>query len=92
MTRAMIFPYHPDIEYLEELEGELENFAITGVYSFVEDKTVVDEVNRRLGCDLDEAAMLDACDTVILLDNYRGCLTDKYFDVIEKAKKAGKNE
>ena len=77
MIDAVIFPYHPDIEYLIELTSTDENFSITGVCSFNEDKAVVDEVNRRIGCELDYDSMMVACNTLIILENYRHCIVNK---------------
>ncbi len=90
MIDAVIFPYHPDIEYLIELTSTDENFSITGVCSFNEDKAVVDEVNRRIGCELDYDSMMVACNTLIILENYRHCIVNKYFDVISKARDLNK--
>lgn len=90
VKRIVLFPYHPDIAFLIEHLSGLKEVLIIGVYSYKEDTVVTDPLNKKLGCTGDFDKMLAACDQVILLENYRHCKTDKYYEVIEKTISMGR--
>ena len=71
MKKLLLFPYHPDVELLAEKTKELEDVSVVGVCSFREDQAAADAVNQRLGCTGSFTELLEKCDTLLLLDDYR---------------------
>jgi len=86
MRMAVFFPYHPDMKTLVEFRQELIDWEIVGFASYREDEHLINPLNLVL--DLEAPSLeqlLNDCDTVVLLDNYRGCRVEKYYQVIEDA-------
>lgn len=90
MKKLLLFPYHPDVELLAEKTEELEDVSVVGVCSFREDAAAADAVNQRLGCTGSFTELLEKCDTLLLLDDYRESKKEKYYEVIQSASDAGK--
>lgn len=90
IKKLLLFPYHPDVELLAEKASELKDVFLTGVYSFKEDSLAVKGINEKLGATDDFEEMLNRCDSVLLLNNYRECKKEKYYEVIQAALDAGK--
>ena len=91
MKKVLLFPYHPDVETLLEYEDDLDGFKIAGLISYVDDEAVTRRINDTLGLkDAGYNELLQSCDAVLLLDNYRNYKPDKYYQVIEDALTLGK--
>jgi len=72
---------------LEKLEG----YQICGFISYKEDAGRIQALNESLEIqDSSYDSLLQSCDAVILLDNYRDFVPDKYYQVIEDARRFGK--
>ena len=84
MKKLLLFPYHPDVELLAEKTEELEDVSVVGVCSFREDAAAADAVNQRLGCTGSFTELLEKCDTLLLLDDYRESKKEKYYEVIDR--------
>jgi len=84
MKKIMIFPYHPDIEVLEQHKNALVDYRILGVVSYREDNNRIQSINAKFNKDiLSYEQLIDACDAVVILDNYRNYKTDKYYQIIQ---------
>ena len=90
MKKIMIFPYHPDVECIAGYKDMIQGYTISGVYSYKEDMGTLRELNQKIGCNSDGEALMDECDAVLLLDNYRQCRKEKYFEIIREAEQKGK--
>lgn len=90
MKKLMIFPYHPDVECMAAHKDTIQGYTISGVYSYKEDMGMLRELNHKIGWNSDGEALMDECDTVLLLDNYRQCREEKYFEIIREAEQKGK--
>lgn len=92
MLKTAFFPYHPDMELLVERRRELQEVEPVGLISYKEDSSPTAHINRKLGILPSEyEKIVDDADSIILLDNYRGCFSEKYFEVIDEYNAAGKN-
>lgn len=87
MKKLLLFPYHPDIKTILDFNNTLKDFSVVGVCSYREDSSIVNKINQSLGIfePFDEMKMLDACDAVLILDNYRNYKYDKYYKIIKLA-------
>lgn len=83
MKKILLFPYHPDIDLL--MAQSSKKFQTIGIYSYKEDELVTAPLNEKLGSSGNFDEMLKECDQLVLLENYRKCKTEKYYEVIEKA-------
>lgn len=85
MTKIKFFPYHPDMELIARHENQLSpEYKIAEFSSFKEDKKAVGRLNSLLSApDTDY-------DAVVLLDDYRDCIPDKYYAVMDDTIAAGK--
>ncbi len=90
MKKTMVFPYHPDMEILTEQVSGLKDASIVGFASYQEDESVIRELNEKLGNSSNLEEMIQQCDRVLFLEDYRGCRKEKYYEVLEKAIAAGK--
>lgn len=90
MKKLMIFPYHPDIECIIDYVEDIYGFGISGIGSYKEDNRLVKKLNQRIGCDSEFNEIIDDCDCILLLDNYRQYQTYKYYEVIGQGKRLGK--
>ena len=91
MKKLLFFPYHPDCHTLLRYRSLLQGFEISGFISYKEDEKTVYELNGALGISfLSEGQLVDSCDAIVLLDNYREFYDDKYYRVIEHALRFGK--
>lgn len=90
MKKLLLFPYHPDIDLFVEYALSLKQTQIVGVCSFKEDAAAVKVLNEKLGGTGDFDEMLEACDRVLLLENYRRFRTEKYYEIMEKTMAAGR--
>ena len=86
MNRVVFFPFHPDLRLLMKYKGALLDTEIGGFVSYKEDAELIESLNKSLGFgNLSYSQMLHDCDAVILLDNFRDCSFDKYYQVITDA-------
>ena len=86
MTKALLFPYHPDIDIIAKHKNMLNGYEIVGVISYKDDDKVVDNLHAQLGIErLAYELMLEKCDEIIVLENYRNFNDEKYYQVIEDA-------
>lgn len=90
MRKILLFPYHPDIDLLLEHASSLKEVQIIGISSYKEDLVVTDPLNRKLGNTGNFHELLAECDSLLLLENYRNCTVDKYYEVMKEALSAGK--
>lgn len=90
MKKILLFPYHPDMETLINHKSVLKDAQIIGVCSYREDTVATDALNKKLGSRGDFEEMLAECDQILLLENYRNCRTEKYYEIMNKAINAGK--
>ena len=91
MKKVLLFPYHPDVDTLMEHESFMKGYRVTGLISYKEDADLVKEFNTILGAEnLTEQEMIQNCDVVVFLDNYRGYRTEKYDTVLQNALSHGK--
>ncbi len=87
MKKAVMFPYHHDIEVVIDNKDYLLDYELLGIISYKEDIDAVMKLNSMLGIS-DEASynnLIQNCDALIILDNYRQCKTDKYYRIIDEA-------
>jgi peptide maturation system protein (TIGR04066 family) len=88
MKQVVFFPYHPDILTLLSYKDMLTKYKLVGVVSFKDDHSLVENINNRLGIgDVPYEQLLSSCDTIVILDNYRGYIDDKYYEIIDSAVK-----
>ena len=86
MTKALLFPYHPDIDIIAKHKNMLNGYEIVGVISYKDDDKVVDNLHAQLGIErLAYELILEKCDEIIVLENYRNFNDEKYYQVIEDA-------
>ncbi|SHH84889.1 peptide maturation system protein, TIGR04066 family [Sporobacter termitidis DSM 10068] len=86
MKKILLFPYHPDLKTLTEHKDFLKGYQIAGFVSYIEDKGLIYSLNQSLGLeDMPYDQLLEESDTVILLDNFRGYDTEKYYQIIKDA-------
>lgn len=86
MKNIVIFPYHPDINAVFRQRKHLKEYKLIGVMSFKEDETVISSFNKKLESDhLTDEELIATADAVILLDDYRDCKKDKYYQIIDMA-------
>ena len=90
MKRTMVFPYHPDMWLLADQVSGLKDTSIVGFASYREDDIVIRELNEKLGNSSNFEEIMQQCDQVLFLEDYRGCRKEKYYEVLEKAIAAGK--
>jgi len=75
------------LEYREHLSG----YKLSGFASFMDDAEQIEALNSELQLlDSSYTRLLEDCDAVVLIDNYRGFRPDKYYRVIEDAIRASK--
>ncbi len=91
MKKIVLFPFHHDIELLLKDREHLIDTEITGIISYNEDAPFVEKLCGTYGianrsCD----ELLNDCDAVIILDNYREYSKSKYYSVIDTAGRLGK--
>lgn len=89
MKNIWFFPYHPDMDLLIEQRSRLKDVTILGISSYKEDAVLVDPLNNILGSSGNFEKGLAECDQLVLLENYRNCKTEKYYEMMEKAISAG---
>lgn len=89
MRKIWFFPYHPDMDLLIEQRYRLKNVTILGISSYKEDAVLVDPLNKMLGSSGNFEKELAECDQLVLLENYRNCKTEKYYEMMEKAISGG---
>jgi len=86
MKNIVIFPYHPDVNAVFRQRKHLKEYKLIGVMSFKEDEEIILPFNRQLESDqLSDEEMIVIADAIILLDDYRDCKKDKYYQIIELA-------
>ncbi len=86
MKKVVIFPYHPDINAVFRHRKYLKEYKLLGVMSFKEDENVISSFNRQLESDqLSDEEMIAIADAVIILDDYRGCRKERYYQIIDLA-------
>ena len=90
MRKVVIFPYHPDVDILLNYNVQLKDVQIVGVYSYLDDKTITGEINKTLGIQNSYSEMLERCDTILILDNYRLYKDELYYEVIRQGIEQGK--
>lgn len=90
MKKILVFPYHPDIHTLLNYKDTLIGFSIVGVCSYKEDCFITEKINKTLGGPETYDEQLDACDALLILDNYRNYKYDKYYEIIQLAWKRKK--
>lgn len=90
MKNIMLFPYHPDMWILADQVSGLKEYSIVGFASYREDDSIIRELNGKLGNKGDLEEIFQQCDQVIFLEDYRGCRKEKYYEIMEKAIKEGK--
>ena len=91
MKKVLLFPYHPDVYTLMEHERFMRGYRVAGLISFKEDGDLVKEINTSLcAANLTEQEMIQNCDVVVFLDNYRDYRTEKYDTVLKAAVSHGK--
>lgn len=89
MRKIWFFPYHPDMDLLIEQRYRLKDVTILGISSYKEDAVLVDPLNKILGSSGNFEKELAECDQLVLLENYRNCKTEKYYEMMEKAISGG---
>lgn len=89
MRKIWFFPYHPDMDLLIEQRYKLKDVTILGISSYKEDAVLVDPLNKILESSGNFEKELKECDQLVLLENYRNCRTEKYYEMMEKAISAG---
>lgn len=85
MKKLLVFPYHPDLKTLLDFNDTLKDYTIIGVCSYKEDSSITDRINKSLGSSIQTDELIHACDTVLILDNYRNYKDDKYYQIIRLA-------
>ena len=91
MKKIVVFPYHPDVNTLIDFKSMLKCVTLSGFISFKEDKHLIQPLNKAIGSDnLSAEKLLENCDAVVLVDNFRGYNPDKYYQLIEYATCIGK--
>ena len=91
MIKVAFFPYHPDLCILAKNIEKLMGYEICGFLSYKEDAKRIHALNASIGLSTTSyEAVINECDIVILCDNYRGLLTDKYIRIIEYTLQHGK--
>ena len=88
MKKNILFPYHPDLMTLLEYRSEMIDHEISGFISYSEDFSLVMPLNECLSQRKQahsQDTMIDSCDAVILLDNYREYNSAKYYKIIDEA-------
>jgi peptide maturation system protein (TIGR04066 family) len=86
VKKIVFFPHHPDLITLIDHNEYLKEYKIAGFISYKEDENIIHQLHQSLG--LEHATydqLLQNCDAVILIDNYRDYKTDKYYEVIQDA-------
>ena len=92
MKKIVFFPFHHDIETLLKDREHLIDTEITGIISYNEDAPFVEKLCSTYGItnrSYDE--LLNECNTVLILDNYRKYSQNKYYSVIDDANRLGKD-
>ena len=91
VKKIVIFPYHPDIITIMSYKDDLKGYSLSGIISYTDDFLMTQSLNKTIGSiSNDYLELLDECDTVIILDNYRGFKFDKYYQVINDVISLGK--
>jgi len=91
MKKITLFPYHPDMLTLTDHIDSLKGYQISGFISFREDAKRICTLNASIGREnFTYDTLLNGCDAIVLLDNYRGFKPDKYYNIIEDALRCGK--
>lgn len=86
MKNIIIFPYHPDINAVFRQRKHLKEYKLIGVMSFEEDEGVISSFNKALESDcLSDEELIAVADAVIIIDDYRDCKKDKYYQIIDMA-------
>lgn len=91
MKKIVLFPFHHDIETLLKDMELLIDTEITGIISYNEDSPFIEKLCSAYGIanrSYDE--LLNECDAVLILDNYREYSQNKYYSVIDDANRLGK--
>ncbi len=80
MKKIRFFPYHPDTETIIRYEKYLScEYQVAEFTSFREDEEIINFLNNKLH------NYSSQYDILILLDDYRDCLLDKYYEVMDTA-------
>jgi len=86
MKNIVLFPYHPDIRILINHKDYLVDCRITGFISYKEDARLIRSLNKAMELkDKSFIQLIQKCDAVVFLDNYRDYKYDKYYEVIDAA-------
>jgi peptide maturation system protein (TIGR04066 family) len=86
VKRILLFPYHPDIELLVEHKDYIKDFQIIGLISYKEDAKRIRLLIENLALEtMPYEQLIQVCDAVVVLDNYRRFETEKYYRVINDA-------
>ncbi len=92
MKKIVVFPYHPDINILFEFNNLLKDTMLCGVLSYYEDRHIVGPLNNALGISkVSDIDMIQNCDALIIVDNYRNYKIDKYYEIFNIALKYNKD-
>lgn len=85
MKKIVFFPYHPDLELLVKVQ-RFDNIKVTGICSYQEDRMIIKPLNCLLGCENQrEEDLIENCDSIVFLENYRNYKLDKYYYLLDKA-------
>jgi len=86
MKNLAVFPYHPDVDTLIANKHDMERYEISGIISYKEDWHLLQRLNSLLGLEnVSEESIIQRCDVLLLLDDYRGFSLDKYYRVLDAA-------
>ena len=91
MKKILFFPYHPDLWIVITHMSLLKEYEIFGFASFKEDDSLILAMNREAGIEgKPYEQLIQGCDAVVIVDNYRGFRDDKYHSIIDDASKLRK--
>jgi peptide maturation system protein (TIGR04066 family) len=86
MKKIVIFPYHHDLKTLVDYREMMKGYQLGGFISFIEDNKEVDLLNKLIGVEYSSyEQLISSCDALVLIDNYRDLICDKYYRLIEVA-------
>jgi peptide maturation system protein (TIGR04066 family) len=86
MKKILLFPYHPDVELLVEHKDYINDYQIIGLISYKEDEKRIQLLTENLALEMmPYEQLIQTCNTVVVLDNYRQFDTAKYYSVINDA-------
>ena len=90
IKKLVVFPYHPDIELMIRHQKALKGVWLIGICSYKEDRKIVEEINKRLNCAINETSLIEQSNVILLMENYRNYKIDKYYEIIDMALELGK--